>query len=275
MEKKGNTIARYLTAIIGLPLIILGMAFANTVVMDIAIAVVSIISMYEYFNCFKITKKANPSQWLGYTVCIMVAFIHIIEKKALFEILLLIIPISLLVLFAELVISEGKKNIVDVAVTIFGICYIPFMMIFLSLLRASEPNGKILAPYILCASWGSDVFAYLIGKHFGKHKFNKISPHKTMEGAIAGIIGATLVALAYTLIVNLVFHVEIAYLPIAAITIVLSIIGQIGDLAASSIKRYCGIKDFSELLPGHGGMLDRIDSLIFICPFAFILLLML
>ena len=96
-----------------------------------------------------------------------------------------------------------------------------------------------------------------------------------MEGAIAGIIGATLVALAYTVIVNLIFHVEIAYLPIAGITIVLSIIGQVGDLAASSIKRYCGIKDFSELLPGHGGMLDRIDSLIFICPFAFILLLML
>ena len=98
-----------------------------------------------------------------------------------------------------------------------------------------------------------------------------MSPNKTVEGAVAGVVGAILFGILFAVLCNTIWGVGINYLLIGIIMAVLSIVGQIGDLAASSIKRYCDIKDFSELIPGHGGMLDRIDSIIFVLPFAFIL----
>ena len=157
-----------------------------------------------------------------------------------------------------------------------GICYIPLMLIYLSFISnmnlGTGLTGRILIWFVLIASWGSDVFAYTIGRHFGKHKLTKISPKKTVEGSIAGIIGATVLGIIYAVLCNNLWGTQINYLLIGVIVAVLSVVGQIGDLAASSIKRYCEIKDFSDLLPGHGGMLDRIDSIIFVLPFAFMLL---
>ena len=126
--------------------------------------------------------------------------------------------------------------------------------------------------YPLIAAWGTDIFAYVVGKKIGKHKFSKISPKKSIEGAIAGVIGSLLMALAYTYIANTFWGMNISYLYIIGMGIVLSLVGQIGDFSASSIKRYVDIKDYSNLIPGHGGMLDRIDSLIFLAPFAYALL---
>lgn len=165
-----------------------------------------------------------------------------------------------------------KTTIKDIAITFFGICYIPLFLMYMPLLMGSE-NGKLLVWFIIIAAWGTDIFAYIVGKTMGKHKFSKISPNKSIEGCIGGIIGATVLALIYTLVINTYLGMNINYLYIGGISILLSIIGQIGDFSASSIKRYVGIKDFSNLLPGHGGMLDRIDSLIFITPFAYFLLL--
>ena len=146
------------------------------------------------------------------------------------------------------------------------------MLVFLSIIRERFTEGKILIWYIFCSAWGSDVFAYFIGRKFGKHKYTDISPKKSIEGCVAGVIGAIGIGLLITLIVNNIFHLSISYFVVAIIVLILSIIGQIGDLAASSMKRYCGLKDFGELIPGHGGMLDRIDSVIFILPFAYMLL---
>ena len=243
--------------------------------MDIFTAIIACISMYEYFHCFKYTNKANPSQYLGYIYCILIAFTHFVDEKLLTSILIAIIPVSLVVLFAELVLSKGKKTVTDIAVTMLGICYIPLMLIYLSLVRDMELdhglNGKILIWFVLIASWGSDIFAYFIGRHFGKHKLTAVSPNKTVEGAVAGVVGAILLGILFAILCNTIWGVGINYLLIGCIMAVLSIVGQIGDLAASSIKRYCEIKDFSELIPGHGGMLDRIDSIIFVLPFAYIL----
>lgn len=110
------------------------------------------------------------------------------------------------------------------------------------------------------------------GKTLGKHKFSKISPNKTIEGCIGGIVGAIAFGVGFVFFFNTVFSTNFSYITIVFIEIVLSIVGQIGDFAASSIKRYVGIKDFSNLIPGHGGILDRIDSVIFIAPFAYMLL---
>ena len=274
-EKRAKTIKRTITGVITLPVLAIILIFSNTIIMDIFTAIIACISMYEYFHCFKSTNKANPSQYLGYIYCILIAFTHFVDERLLTSILIAIIPVSLVVLFAELVLSKGKKTVKDIAVTMLGICYIPLMLIYLSLVRDMESdhglNGKILIWFVLIASWGSDIFAYFIGRHFGKHKLTAVSPNKTVEGAVAGVVGAILLGILFAILCNTIWGVGINYLLIGCIMAVLSIVGQIGDLAASSIKRYCDIKDFSELIPGHGGMLDRIDSIIFVLPFAFIL----
>ena len=274
-EKRAKTIKRTITGVIALPVLAIILIFSNTIIMDIFTAIIACISMYEYFHCFKSTNKANPSQYLGYIYCILIAFTHFVDERLLTSILIAIIPVSLVVLFAELVLSKGKKTVKDIAVTMLGICYIPLMLIYLSLVRDMELdhglNGKILIWFVLIASWGSDIFAYFIGRHFGKHKLTAVSPNKTVEGAVAGVVGAILFGILFAVLCNTIWNVGINYLVIAIIMAILSAVGQIGDLAASSIKRYCDIKDFSELIPGHGGMLDRIDSIIFVLPFAFIL----
>ena len=274
-EKRAKTIKRTITGVITLPVLAIILIFSNTIIMDIFTAIIACISMYEYFHCFKSTNKANPSQYLGYIYCILIAFTHFVDERLLTSNLIAIIPVSLVVLFAELVLSKGKKTVTDIAVTMLGICYIPLMLIYLSLVRDMELdhglNGKILIWFVLIASWGSDIFAYFIGRHFGKHKLTAVSPNKTVEGAVAGVVGAILLGILFTILCNTIWGVGINYLLIGCIMAILSIVGQIGDLAASSIKRYCDIKDFSELIPGHGGMLDRIDSIIFVLPFAYIL----
>ena len=274
-EKRAKTIKRTITGVITLPVLAIILIFSNTIIMDIFTAIIACISMYEYFHCFKSTNKANPSQYLGYIYCILIAFTHFVDERLLTSIIIAIIPVSLVVLFAELVLSKGKKTVTDIAVTMLGICYIPLMLIYLSLVRDMELdhglNGKILIWFVLIASWGSDIFAYFIGRHFGKHKLTAVSPNKTVEGAVAGVVGAILLGILFAILCNTIWGVGINYLLIGCIMAILSIVGQIGDLAASSIKRYCDIKDFSELIPGHGGMLDRIDSIIFVLPFAYIL----
>ena len=274
MEKE--KITRILTSVIGLPFITALLIFANTTVMDIFTAIIALISMYEYFHCFKSTNKANPSEFLGYILCILIAFTHMVKGKILIQIIVLLIPTCILILFVEFILSNGKKTVKDISITMLGICYIPLMLIYLSFISnmnlGTGLTGRILIWFVLIASWGSDVFAYTIGRHFGKHKLTKISPKKTVEGSIAGIIGATVLGIIYAVLCNNLWGTQINYLLIGVIVAVLSVVGQIGDLAASSIKRYCEIKDFSDLLPGHGGMLDRIDSIIFVLPFAFMLL---
>lgn len=106
-------------------------------------------------------------------------------------------------------------------------------------------------------------------KSIGKHHFTEISPNKTIEGCIGGTLGAVIITVIYNVICQFIFHIEFNYGYVILITVILSVLSQIGDLAASSIKRYTGIKDFSNLIPGHGGMLDRIDSVVFTAPFAY------
>ena len=185
---------------------------------------------------------------------------------------ILAIPVMLLILFAQVIATEMKTNFKDIAFTFIGIFYIVFLMMFVVLIDGMD-NGKILIWYVIIASWGTDIFAFFVGSKFGKHKFSTISPKKSIEGCVAGTIGAVILMLIYTCVVNKLFNLNISYLYIVGIGVILSLIGQAGDFAASSIKRYVDIKDYSNLIPGHGGMLDRIDSLIFLAPFAYVFFL--
>lgn len=275
-KSKMEIFKRYLTTLIGLPLVLVIFIFSNNYVMDIALAILAIFMMHEYLHCFKSTNKANPTSWLSYICCALIAITHVISEDIRFQVLVFMTPLITFILFLELILSNGKKNVIDVMATVLGIVYIPLSILFVSLLRGGTPMilHRAYTGLIFAASWGSDGLAYIIGCKFGKHKLTPISPKKTIEGAIAGVVGSIAFSLVFVLVINLIFKLEIIYWQILIISIVLAIIGQIGDIAASAIKRYCGIKDFSNLLPGHGGLLDRCDSLLFIAPFAYMLLLM-
>ena len=257
--------------IIGLPIVALILIFGNKYLVDVCISVIAIMTLYEYFNSFKEEKDNKALRWIGYLVALVIAFIHVIPQEYVLHTILGIIPVSILILFAQVIMTDMKYNVKNIAIAFFGICYIVLFLMFVPLIREME-NGKILIWYLFIAAWGTDTCAYCIGRNFGKHKFSKISPNKSIEGCIAGTIGSVLLAIIYTAICNNVWDMNINYLLISVIAVVLSLISQIGDFAASSIKRYTGIKDFSNLIPGHGGMLDRIDSVIFIAPFAYFLL---
>lgn len=261
-------IQRWTSALLGFPLIAAVLIFGNELVIDIVFTVVAIMCLHEYFSCFK--DKAKPIQEIGYISTLIIPIIHILEPRQ-FVYLLLIIPITVVWIFLRVIVSNMKITIYDAAVTLLGIIYIVGFMIFLPLIIDLQ-DGKLLVWYALFTAWGTDVFAYLIGKAFGKHKFTEVSPKKSIEGCVAGIIGAIVFVLVYTYVLNTYMNFNISYLYITVVAIFLSIIGQIGDLSASTIKRYAGIKDFSNLIPGHGGMLDRLDSVIFVAPFAFFFL---
>ena len=266
-------IKRITSGLLGFPLVLIILIFGNNIIVSVALAIIALLAMNEYFNA--ISKIAKPVKWLGYLSCIIIALVPIIKlgiiPENIVEILqILAIPLVLLILFAQIIATEMKTSFKDIAYTFIGIFYIVFFIMFVALIDSME-NGKILIWYVIIAAWGTDIFAYFIGKNFGKHKFSKISPKKSIEGCIAGTIGAIILMLIYTYIANTFWNMNYEYWFVAIIGAVLSLIGQIGDFAASSIKRYVDIKDYSNLIPGHGGMLDRIDSLIFIAPFAYIL----
>lgn len=263
---------RLSSALLGFPLVMVVVLFGNKYVIDIVLSVVAIISLHEYYNAFS---KYNPIKWIGYLASVLICFIHLIPTDQLFQYISLSIPFIIVTLFIQLIIKDLKINVIDITITLMGILYIVLFIMFIPLL-ANVENGKILIWYAIFAAWGSDTFAYIIGKTFklGKHKFSKISPNKSIEGCIAGVVGAVVISLIFTLCMDKFLNFEISYIKVLIISAILSIIGQFGDFAASSIKRFVDIKDFSNLIPGHGGLLDRIDSLIFIAPFAYILLTM-
>ena len=245
---------RVLSGVILFPIMAIIFIFGNTYFVDTLISIIAIMGLYEYYNAFK--TKNKPVAVIGYIAAAMLAIIHVIP-----------IDIALKVIF-----SNMKTNISDISITFFGICYIVIFIMFIPLIRENLANGKILIWYVFLTAWGTDIFAYVVGKRIGKHKFTEVSPNKTIEGCIGGVIGAVLLSIVYTIVCNKIWNLQINYIFITVISVILSIIGQLGDLAESSIKRYTEIKDTSNLIPGHGGMLDRIDSVLFIAPIAYFLL---
>jgi phosphatidate cytidylyltransferase len=156
-----------------------------------------------------------------------------------------------------------QHNLIDSAITLFGVVYIGIALSYLILIR-SFSQGEYLVLFILLVTWAADTGAYYVGKTFGRHPLAPaISPKKTIEGLLGG--------LAFAIIAVYAGRFWIPYYDIGMMTCVilgslLTIAGLIGDLAESALKRGTGVKDSSGLLPGHGGMLDRVDSLLFTAP---------
>lgn len=263
---------RVISSAIILAVVLIVFLLGNKYIVDIFVSIVAIRCIHELFHAFE-QKGHHPVKSIGYIAAVAIAFLHIIPKGNALILVGAIIPITILLSFLLTITKKTKTNIIDIAITFFGVCYIVLFLMFVSIIREME-NGKWLVWYTFIASWMTDVFAYLVGKAIGKHHFTDVSPKKTIEGCVGGVVGAVICMMLYTVILNNFTDMNINYIIIFFAGIILSIISQIGDLSASVIKRYAGVKDYSNLIPGHGGMLDRIDSLIFIAPFVYFTLLL-
>jgi len=182
----------------------------------------------------------------------------------------------LIFLLAVYVFAYPKYDDRQIAITFFGLLYVVGMLSYVYRIRALE-GGRVLVWLIFICAWGCDVMAYCTGMLIGKHKMSPLlSPKKTVEGAVGGVAGAALIGLLYALI----FREKLVFLPNAEIDVpILCAVGgaisMIGDLAASAIKRNRGIKDYGTLIPGHGGILDRFDSIIVTAPIVYYLIVLL
>ena len=225
----------------------------------IAEIVILAIALREFYKAFN-AKDIHPIQNIGY---IFVAYL------ALKNILNLGIEYTYIVIFALFIYSityilRCKNNIVDIAITFFSIFYVAISIDFIVLTINSFEKGTIYVWTIFIVAFLTDTFAYFTGYLFGKHKLiPKVSPKKTIEGSIGGVVGSTVGCIVFGYLFNLDMTAMIIIGSIG------SVIAQFGDLFASSIKRYVGIKDYGKLIPGHGGVLDRFDSVILVAPFVY------
>ncbi len=252
-----------ITAIIGIPLAILLVGLGNPT-LKYTIMIIALIGIYEFFD--KLSKTYRPIKPVGY-IGIILYYIFLDYFTVHYNMFIALLLIALLIL---VVVKYPKYSIADVALTLFATIYIGGLLSFVVLIRQHTYESFWIWILVISA-WGCDTFAYLTGVLIGKHKLAvKLSPKKTIEGSIGGILGATFLAFLYMRFYMWYNHIPLQQYTIILIVIISTIISQIGDLAASAIKRTLDIKDFGDILPGHGGILDRFDSLLIAAPSLYI-----
>ena len=256
---------RLFTSVIGVPLVIY-ITYLGGWIYSLSILTVVLIAAYELFK-FAENEKINYSVFFSlFLNTAIVAFTFI--NKRIYILPLLIIFIITSSVYKALFQDEIDKLLEKVSLEVFSSLYISLPLSYFLLIR-NLPNGEKFVILLLGIVWLNDSFAYFIGKKMGKTKINThISPNKTMEGAIGGFLGGLLSGLifAYFFHFNL---VSVFFLSLIIITI-----SQLGDLVESAFKREVGIKDAGNIIPGHGGVLDRFDGLIFATPVYYYLIIL-
>lgn len=264
---------RVISSLVGAAILFFVYFLKNDVIFNIAVVLISMIGLNEFYHAVR-QINIKPIEWVGYICCLLLGLIGFVSESILLPFLVLIIPICFTLVSLIATLSDLKINFIDIACTLMGIIYVPLMFAFLILLWQMK-NGYLFVWFVFGGAWLTDIFAYLVGKAIGKHKFSKTSPNKSIEGCIGGIIGSSLFYGIYSYCLNTSFlaqtNIELNIVLMTFIGAVMSVIAQIGDFSASAIKRHCKIKDFGKIMPGHGGVLDRFDSIIMIIPFVYIL----
>lgn len=236
-------------------------------VLLVSTLLISCIGMFELYRIFGI-EKAAPGI-LGY----FAAIVYYLNLRFLFlpDMMMFVLGFLILLMFAY-VFTYPKFRTEQVLAAFFGVFYVAVMLSFIYRTRILEAGRYIVWLIFLC-SWGCDTCAYCVGKLIGKHKMSpKLSPKKSVEGAVGGVLGAALLALIYGVVFRGAMGTEMGHIYImAVISAVGALISMVGDLAASAIKRNYEIKDYGTLIPGHGGILDRFDSVIFTAPIIYFL----
>lgn len=230
---------------------------------------ISLIGMMELYRTVNLNKSLLGI--VGYIACIALDLMILFHYEQYNMVLFIAFLLALLLIY---VFTFPKYRSEQVAIVFLGLFYVAVMLSYLYKVRVIE-DGAYLVWLIFIGAWGSDTCAYCTGMLFGKHKvLPKVSPKKSLEGCIGGVVGAALLGLLYGAIIkNQITGIENPQIASAIICGASSVISQIGDLAASAIKRNHDIKDFGNLIPGHGGILDRFDSIIFVAPIVYSLAL--
>lgn len=264
---------RIISGIILLPIVVFFIVYGG-LPLKAAVLALSVIGMYEFYRAFY--SKPKALHFVGYSFAIIYIIFaeFFVTKSNMFNIL---VSTFLVVLLVSMVCFYKNVDIKDIMVTFFGFFYVCFLISHIYLVR-QYIYGKFFVWLIFICAFGCDTGAYFSGMFFGKHKLiPALSPKKTVEGAIGGVITATTIAVIYGIVINKYFMLEnVNTVVLCIITgIAGSVLSQIGDLAASSIKRYVNLKDYGNLIPGHGGILDRFDSVLFTAPVVYYIMLFL
>lgn len=248
----------------GIILVILAIVLVGSggSILFFATGIISLIGLFELYRVMKIEKSLLGA--VGYLAA--VSYYGMLWVKDEQYVTLMAIAV-LMVLMSLYVFTFPKYKTEEVTVTFFGVFYVAVMLSYLYQVRVMA-DGKYLVWLIFLSSWGCDTCAYCVGMLFGKHKLAPVlSPKKSIEGAIGGAVGAAVLGFLYArLFGDKMLQVGDPYLACAAACGIAAVISQIGDLAASAIKRNHNVKDYGNLIPGHGGILDRFDSMLFTAP---------
>lgn len=228
---------------------------------------VSVIGLYEFYRIFHVEKSGLG--WAGYVA----ATVYYLNLKFLFIPDITMFTLGFLILLmAVYVLSFPKYKAEQIFAGFTGVFYVAVMLSYVYQTRML-PAGAYIVWLIFLCSWGCDTCAYCVGVLIGKHKMApKLSPKKSIEGAVGGVAGAALLTILYGFVFQSQMKLSTTYIfLLAGITAAGAVISMIGDLAASAVKRNYDIKDYGNLIPGHGGILDRFDSVIFTAPIIYYL----
>ena len=252
-------------ALFGIPVLL----FSSYIVYPIAVALFALIGIFEMMNTLGIRKDAALAlpAYLAALAFPILAFFMNERVSELVVIFFVSVFGIMLYFFGYAVVRKGNLPFASISSHLVTLTYIIGSFTALSLVRYI-PNGVYYFGMVFIASWVCDIFAYFSGRAFGKHKLiPEVSPKKTVEGAIGGVICTTLAFLLYGFIVSKIGGgLSPNYVILAVLGFTLSIVSMFGDLIASLIKREHGIKDYGKLFPGHGGVLDRFDSILAVAP---------
>lgn len=263
---KSNLALRVITALIGAPIIIILLMFGPVWLWKLLILSFTIGGLYEIFSMvqkrFPDYGDLKPAGMISGAVIAAVILFQTAYMMLLPGIMMLGGSLYFLFYFKDL-----TKVIERMGYLVLGLLYVAFLTPYLGLLRdISGYDGRYIIILIFLITWGNDTLAYFSGRAFGKHKlYEKMSPKKTIEGAMGGLIGGIVLAI----IAKYTFITELSLLDAILLSLFAGALGQMGDLVESMFKRYFGVKDSSKIIPGHGGILDRIDALLFTVPFTF------
>ncbi len=269
---------RLLLSLFGIPLT-LGLIYAGGWIFVAALGGVAAIGSWELFRMAR-NAGHEPLDTAGIAIAACIPLAVHAGYLGVFRVSLTMAMLVFMALLASVVWvrGPGRAPLVAFALTVAGIIY-PSLVTYMYPLRYHDyavgaVAGTVLVMLPITVTWATDTGAYAFGRMFGRHKLiPSVSPAKTIEGALGGLVAAVLFTWLYvTLILEPLAQLSVLTVGILIFGIAVAVVGQTGDLVESLLKRDAGVKDSSQLLPGHGGFLDRFDSLLFVLPVAYLLL---
>ncbi|MBR2045067.1 MAG: phosphatidate cytidylyltransferase [Agathobacter sp.] len=228
---------------------------------------ISLIGMHELYRVFQLEK--TPLAMVSYLMAVLFYCIHLLPTAI--DPMMLVMLFLIMLMFVY-VFTYPKYEAKDVMAIFFGMFYVAVMLSYVYQIRVLE-NGVYLAFLIFICSWGCDTSAYCVGVLIGKHKMAPVlSPKKSIEGAVGGVVGTALLTVIYCSVFKAQMGLDTrGIVVLAVIAAIAGLISMIGDLTASAIKRNYDIKDYGTLIPGHGGIMDRFDSMMITAPIIYYL----